>query len=92
MATKFAKLFQTQHGQLLATLDTDENGDPCVRLRGEERHGMEAVSVLSWGHKSQASLEASQAAFDSIGQEKAEETAAEIASALESIGGCNNGN
>lgn len=86
-ATEFAKLFDTLNGQLLCTIDTDDNGDPCVKLRGEERYGMEAVSVLSWGNASDASWQAARGFFENFDHAQVEFAADQIASALNSLGG-----
>jgi hypothetical protein len=51
----FAKLFDTPHGQLLVTTDTDEEGDPCIHIRGEDVNGVQVVYAVSgWTDETKA--------------------------------------
>lgn len=48
MATPFAKLFETEHGQFLVTTETGDDG-PCLKLRAASVMGVEAsVNLGPW--------------------------------------------
>lgn len=66
----FAKLFQTENGQILVTIDWDEDADcQVVNVRGEDRHGIGAVFKMSgWDDDATGA----QIAFDAIDQTVAE--------------------
>lgn len=66
----FAKLFQTENGQILVTIDWDEDAEcQVVNVRGEDRHGIGAVFKMSgWD----GNATGAQIAFDAVDQAAAE--------------------
>lgn len=84
---KFAKLFDTPHGQFLAFTDTEDD-KPIVVLKGEERHGILPTAILSGYDDNGDGDEAFRLRdedFDSIDQAKAEATAAALVETLEGM-------
>lgn len=77
----FAKLFDTPHGQLLVFME-DGDDEPVIRVIGAVYEGVQPSATLSgWPNDE----EGQQAAFDSIGQEQANNLASDFRSMLEKL-------
>jgi hypothetical protein len=82
----FAKLFRTANGQILVTIDWDEDIEQLViTVRGEDRHGIGATFKMSgwYGDDENAVREA----FDAIDQAAAETHAKSFADMLDGLVG-----
>jgi hypothetical protein len=79
---KFAKLFDTPHGQLLVTIDFDDDADcDVVTLRCASRHGVvPAMKMSGWDDDTGAAK-----AFAAIEQEHAENHARSLAAMLDGL-------
>jgi mono/diheme cytochrome c family protein len=81
---KFAKLFETAHGQLLATIEGvgDEFDGPTICLRGESDKGVEPAFRAGPFTDTDAGWAEAEAFLDRIDQEDAENIARNLSSTL----------
>lgn len=79
--SEFAKLFQTANGQILVTIDWDEDADcQVVNVRGEDRHGIGATFKMSgWDDDATGA----QTAFEAVDQAVAEKHAKSFVAMLD---------
>lgn len=72
MTEKFARLEDTEHGQCLATIGTDdETGGAAIAIRIADRHGVEPVMTVSRFPDTDAGWKAAQSAFENFDLQKA---------------------